>query len=162
MIPCDSLSPCSLTHSGVFVWEGLLAEQHRAKVSREDGETIPKSSSCPNSHFKSLLCSLKLVTALEPFLLISLQEVSSCPWATPTHSTPHHQGCWGLLGQECCWNSQHLPASLKRPHGKRGSLIQMTHYLQHCSIIVLESNFCPFQSDAAVVKWKFSNGVRET
>lgn len=52
VIPCDSLSPCSQTHSGVFVQERLLAEQHRAKVSQEDGETIPKSSSGPKLTFQ--------------------------------------------------------------------------------------------------------------
>lgn len=46
-MPCDSLAPCSQTWLGVFVQERFLAEQHGANVCGLDGETTPKSSSCP-------------------------------------------------------------------------------------------------------------------
>lgn len=125
-------------HSGGFVQERLLAEPHRA-----NGETIPKKAApAPNSHIKPPLwplpCqSLKLAKVLDPFVLISLQKVPSCPSTTQTQGTPQRQECWGLLGQECCRNSQHLPCFPEiSPREKRVSLIQMTHYLQRSFIVL--------------------------
>lgn len=104
-----------------------------------------KAAPAPNSHIKPLLwalpCqSLNLVKTLDPFLLVSLQKVSSCPLTTQTQGMPHHQGRWWVLGQECCWNSQHLPASLMR----KESLLDKNDPLSQAELYSAIKQFLPF------------------
>lgn len=117
---CDSLSPAHRHVRGCLLRRGSCLSNTEQTCPERMEKPSQKAAPAPNSHIKpllwALLCqSLDLGKDLDPFLLISLQKVSSCPLTTQTQST------LGVLGQECCWNSQHLPASLKYPHGKRES-----------------------------------------